>query len=227
MLLFWMETQVSIAIYNSSVVAVQLLSCVWLFVTPWTAASQVSLSFTISQSFLKLMSIELVMPSNYLILCRPLLLLVSIFSSTKFFSSELALHIRRPKYWGFSMSPSNEYSGLISFRIDWYDLLAVQGTLKSLLQHHSSKASILQCSAFFMVQLSHSCMTTGKKPELWLWKSTLSFKTADKGQYYSLALSEDKTLSFLCPPVEKMSQSIKTRNSMDCEGMCNIQLQFP
>ena len=164
MLLFWMETQVSIAIYNSSVVAVQLLSCVWLFVTPWTAACLASLSSTISQSLLKLMPIKSVMPSNHLILCHPLLLPPSIFPSIRVFSNELALCIRWPKYWSFSFSinPSNEYSGLISFRIDWFDLLAVYGTLKSLLQHHNLKVSVLQCSAFFMVQLSHPYVTTGK-----------------------------------------------------------------
>ena len=124
-----------------------------LFVIPWTAARQVSLSFTVSQSLLKLMSIEWVMPSNYLILCCPLLLLPSVSPSTGVFSSELALCIRWLKYWRFrfSISPSNEYSGLISFRMDWLDLFAVKGTLKSLLQHHSSKASIPQCSAFFIV----------------------------------------------------------------------------
>ena len=132
--------------------------------TSWTAACQASLSITNSWSLLKLMSIELVMPSNHLILCHPLLLLTSIFSSIRVFSIESALHIRWPKYWSFSfsISPSNEYSGLISFRIDWLDLLAVQGALKSLLQHYSSKTSILQCSAFFMVQLSQPYMTTGK-----------------------------------------------------------------
>ena len=137
-------------------------SHVSLFVTLWTAACQASLSST--QSLLNIMSIELVMPSNHLILCYPLLLLPSIFPSIGFFSSELALPIRWPKYWSFSfsISPSNEYSGLISFRTDWFDLQAVQGTLKSLLQHHHSKASILWCSAFFMVQLSHPYMTTGK-----------------------------------------------------------------
>ena len=132
--------------------------------TPWIAACQASLSFTISQSLLKLMSIELVMPSNHLTLCRPLLLLPSIFPSIRVFSNESVLHNRWPKFWSFSFSirPSNEYSGLISFRIDWFDLLVVQGTLKSLLQHHSSKASILWHSAFFMVQLSHPHMTTGR-----------------------------------------------------------------
>ena len=133
---------------------VQLLSHVQLFVTPLTAAHQASLSFTISRSLFKFMSIESVMPSKHLVLCHPLLLLPSIFPSIRFFS---VLHIRWPKYWSFSFSirPSNEYSGLISFRMDWVDLLAVQGTLKSLLQHHSSKASILWHSPFFMVQLSY------------------------------------------------------------------------
>ena len=132
--------------------SVQLLSRVRLFTTPWTAARQASLSFTVSRSLLKLMSIGSVVPSKHLILCSPLLLLPSIFPSIRVFSSELALHIRCPKKWSFSfsISPSNEYSGLISFRIDWFDLLAVQGILKSLL-HHNSKASILQCSAFFIV----------------------------------------------------------------------------
>ena len=133
------------------------------FVILWTVACQVSLSITNSQSLLKLMSIELVMPSNHLILCHPLLL-PSILPSIRVFSNESVLRIRWSKYWSFSfsISPSNEYSGLISFRIDWLDLLAVQGALKSLLQHHSSKASILWCSAFFIVQLSHPYMTTGK-----------------------------------------------------------------
>ena len=125
-------------------------------------ACQASLSFTISPGVLKLMSIESVMPSNHLILCFPLLLLPSIFPSIRIFSSELALPIRWPKCWSFSFSPSNEYSGLLYFRIDWLDLLAVQGTLKRILQHHSSKASILRCSTFFIVQLSHPYMTTGK-----------------------------------------------------------------
>ena len=144
--------------------SVQSLSHVWLFATPRTAAHQVSLSIDNSQSLLKLMSIELVMPSNHLILCHPLLLLPSIFPSIRVFSNESALRIRLPKYWSFSfsISPSSEYSGLISFRMDWLDLLAVQGTLKSLLQHHISKASILWHSAFFIVQLSHPYVTTGK-----------------------------------------------------------------
>ena len=132
--------------------------------TPWTSAHQASLSITNSQSLLKLMSIELVMPSNHLILCHLLLLPSSIWPSIRVFSNESALSIRWPKYWSFSfnISPSNKHPGLISFRMDWLDLLAVQGTLKSLLQYHSSKASILWCSAFFTVQLSHPYMTTGK-----------------------------------------------------------------
>ena len=135
--------------------SVQSLSNVLLFVTPWTATRQASPSSTNSQSLLKLLSIELVMPSNHLILCRPLLLLPSIFPSIRVISNESVPCIRWPKYWSFSFSPSNKHSGLISFRMDWLDIHAVQGTLKSLLQHHSSKASILQCSALFIVQLSH------------------------------------------------------------------------
>ena len=130
--------------------------------TPWTAACQASLTFTISQSLLKLMSIKSVMPPNHLILCRPLLLLPSIFPSIRVFSNESVLCIRWSNYWSFSISPSDEYSVLISFRIDWLDLLAIQRTLKSLLQHHSSKALILRWSTFFMIQLSHPYMTTGK-----------------------------------------------------------------
>ena len=132
-------------------------------------ACQASLSLTISWSLLKLMFIESVMPSNHLILCCPLFLLPSIFPSIRVFSSELALHIRWPKYWSFSINPFNEYSGLISFRINWFDLLAVQGTLKSLLQHHSLKALILQSSAFYMVHLSYPYMTIGKTIALTIW----------------------------------------------------------
>ena len=151
--------------------SVQSLSRVGLFATPWTAARQASLSITNSQSLLKLVSIELVMPSNHLILCHPLLFPPSIFPSIRVSSNESAPHIRCPKCWSFSynITPSNEYSGLISFRIDWLDLLAVQRTLKSLLQQHSSKASILQCSAFFIAQLSHSYMTAGKTIALTRW----------------------------------------------------------
>ena len=144
--------------------SLQLLSQVQLFVTLWPAAHQASLSISNSRSLPKLMSIESMMPSNHLILCCPLLLLPSIFPSIRVFSNESVLHIRWSKYWSFSysISPSNEYSGLISFRMDWLDLLEIQGTPKSLLQHHSSKASILWHSAFFIVQLSHPYMTTGK-----------------------------------------------------------------
>ena len=150
---------------------VQLLSHVLLFVTPWTTAHQALLSITSSRSLPKFMSIELVMPSNHLIPCHPLLLLPSIFPSIRDFSNESALCIRWPKYWSFSfsISPSNEYSGLISFRMDWLNLLEVQGTLRSLLQHHSSNASILQCSVFFIFQLSHPYMTTGKTTALTRW----------------------------------------------------------
>ena len=166
----WFKRDQSVVFFNlwafSSVQfsSVQSLSRVQLFATPWTAAHKDSLPFTNSQSLLKCMSIESVMPSNHLILCHPLLLLHSIFPSIRIFCSESALCIRWPKYWSFSfsISSSSEYSGLISFRVDWFDLPVVQGTLKSLLQYHSSKASILQCWAFYMVQLSHPYMTTGK-----------------------------------------------------------------
>ena len=151
--------------------SVQFLSHVWLFVTPWIAAQQASLSITNSQSSLRLMSIESVMPSRHLILYRPLLLLPLIPPSIRVFSNESTLRMRWPKYWSFSfgISPSNEFSRLISFRMDWLELLAVQGTLKSFLQHCSSKASILWYLAFFIVQLSHPYMTTGKKIALTRW----------------------------------------------------------
>ena len=150
----------------------QSLSRIRLFATPWTAAHQASLSITNSRSSPKLMSIESVMPSRHLILCRPLLLLPTILLSIRVFYNESALHIKWPKYWSFSfnISNSNEHPGLISFRMDWLNLLAVQGTLKSLPQHHSSKASILRCSAFFIVKLSHPYMTTGKTIALTKWK---------------------------------------------------------
>ena len=149
----------------------QLLNCVRLFVTPWTVAHQASMSITNSCSLLKLMPVESMMPSNNLILCHPLLLPPSIFPSIRVFSNESALCIRWTKYWSFSfsISPSNEHPGLISFRMDWLDLLVVQGTLRSLLQHYSSKASILLHSAFFIVQLSHPHMTTGKTIVLTRW----------------------------------------------------------
>ena len=159
-----------VTIYINIVSSVQLLICVQLFVTPWTAARQASVFITNSLSFhiSKIVSVESVMPSNHLILCCPLLLQPSIFPSIRVFFSELVLRIRWPKYWSFSfsISPSNEYSGLSSFRMVWLDLLSVQGTLKSLLQHHSTKASILQHPAFFMVQLLHPYMTTRKTKAL-------------------------------------------------------------
>ena len=160
-----------VSTYHISFSSVQSLSRVRLFATPWTAAYQVSLSITNSWSLLKLMSVESVMPSKHLVLCRPLLLLPSIFPSIRVFSNESVLHIRWQKYcsFSFSVSPSNECSGLISFRIDWLDLLAVQGTLKSLLQDHRSKASILHCSAFFIIQISHPYMTTRKTIALTRW----------------------------------------------------------
>ena len=144
--------------------SIQSLSHVRLFATLWTAARQASLSITNSRSLLRLMSIELMMPFNHLILCHPLLLSPSIFPNIRVFSNESVLRIRWPNYWSFSfsISPSKEYSGLVSIRIDWFDLLKVQGTLKSLFQHYNLKASILRCSAFFIVQLSHPYMTTGK-----------------------------------------------------------------
>ena len=152
-------------------VLVQSPSCVQLFATPWTAAHQASLSISNSQSLFKLMSIESVMSSNHLILCHSLLLLPSIFPSIRVFSNESVLRIKWQKYWSFSLSisPFGEYSGLISFTTDWLDLLAVQWILKSLLQHHSSKASILRHSAFFIIQLSHPYMTTGKTIALTRW----------------------------------------------------------
>ena len=151
-------------LYQVQFSSVQSLNSVWLFATPWTTAYQASLSITNSRSSLKLMSIESVIPWNHLILCCPIPLPPSNFPSIRVFSNESVLHIRWPKYWSFSfnISPSNEHPGLISFRMDWLDLLAVQGPLKSLLQHHSSKASMLQCSAFFIVQLSYPYMTTEK-----------------------------------------------------------------
>ena len=151
--------------------SVQSLSHVWLFATTWAAARQASLSITNSRSLPKPTSIESVMPSNHLLFCSPLLLLPWIFPSIRVFSKESVLRIRWPKYWSFTfnISPSNEHPGLISFRMDWLDVLAVQGTLKSLLQHHSSKASILWSSAFFTVQLSQPYMTTGKNIALTRW----------------------------------------------------------
>ena len=169
------STSMRAPVYNKrslSFHSVQSFSCVQLFAIPWTAARQASLSITNSQSLLKLMSIESVMPSSHLILCCPLLRLSSMFPNTRVFSNESVLYIRWWNYWRFfssSITPCNEYSGLIFFTLDWLDLLAVQGTLKSLLQHHSLKASVLQRSAFFIVQLSHPYMTTGKTIALIRW----------------------------------------------------------
>ena len=160
-------------VYMYQIRSDQSLSHVRLFATPWIAARQASLPITNSRSSLRLASIESVMPSNYLILCHPLFLLPLIFPSIRVFFNESVLCIRWPKYWSFSISPFNEYSGLISFRIDWFDLLAVQGALKNLIQHHSSKASILQCSALFVVQFSHRHVTT-EKNILWLCGSLLA-----------------------------------------------------
>ena len=166
-----MEVMFSSVIHKLLFCCFQSFSCVQIFVTPWTTASWASLSITNSWTSLKPMPIESVIPSNHLILCHHLLLLPSIFPSIRVFCNESVLCIRWPKYWSFSfsVSPFNKYSRLISFRMDWLDLLAVQGTLKSLLQHHSSKASILWCSAFFIVQLSHPYMTTGKSIALTRW----------------------------------------------------------
>ena len=172
--------------------------------TSWIAACQASLSITNSQSLLKFMSIKLVIPCNHLILCHPLLPLLSIFPSIRVFSSESVLHIRWPKYWSFSfsISPSSEYSGLISFRMDWLDFLAAQGTLKSLLQHHSSKASILWRSAFFIVQVSHPYMTTGKTIALTRWTFV--------GKVMSLLLNTIYSLSIPSPlaTISSFSRSV-------------------
>ena len=190
-----------------SVSSVQSLTCVRLFVTPWTAARQASLSITNSWSPTKPTSIELVMSSSHLILCRPLLFLPSIFPSIRVFSSELSLCIRWPKYWSFNISPSNEYSGWISFRIDYFDLLAGQGTLKSLLQHHKPKVSILWCSAFFIIQLSHLSMTTGKTIALTRWTfvskvMSLLFNMLSKMVIAFLPRSKHLLISWLQSPFE-------------------------
>ena len=177
-LLWWFKIIITSVFILCRYVVVQSVSHVWLFATPWTAACQTSLFITISQSLFRFLSIELVMPSNHVILCHPLLLLRSIFPSIRVFSNESDLHLSWPYYWrfSFSISPSNEYSGLISFRINWFYLPAVQGTLKSLIPHHSSKASILLHSAFFIVQLSHPYITTGKTLALTdlCWQSNVS-----------------------------------------------------
>ena len=209
----------------SFVAVVQSLNHVRLFVNPWTAAHQASLSFTISWNLLKLMSIRSVMPSNYLILCRPLLLLPSIFPSIRVFSNELALHIRWPKYWSFSfsISPFNEYSGLISFKINWLDLLAVHGTLKSFLQHRSLKALILPSSAFFTIQLSHLYVTTGKTIALTIQTfvgkvMSLLFNTLSRLVIASLTRSRHLILWLQSP-----SSDFRAQN----EEMCHCSHLFP
>ena len=200
----YLRSVVFVLLYFSSV---QLLSCVRLFATPWTAARQASLSITNSWSLLKLMSIESVMPSNHIILCHPLLL-PSIFPSIRVFSSGSVLHIRWLKYWSFSFSnnPSDEYSGLISFRMDWLDLLAVQGTLKNLLQHHSSKASILRHSAFFIVRLSQPYMTTGKN--IALTRRTFAGKVMSLLFHVTLNSMDCETPGEACQTTED-SQTVK------------------
>ena len=212
------------------------------------AAQQASLSYTISRSLLKLLSIELVMPSNHLILCCALFLLISIFPSVGGFSIESALCIRWPKYWSFrfSISPSNEYSGLISFRIDWLDLLEIQGALKSLLQHHSSKGSIFQCSAFFMVQLSHPYTTTGKTIALTLriffskvmslfFNTLSSFVTAFLPRSNLLLISWLQSLSavILEPPQNKVSHCfhcfpiyLPWSDGTRCHDLCFLNVEF-
>ena len=190
--------------------SVQSLSRVRLFATPWIAACQASLSITNSWSLPKLTSIESVMPSNHLVLCRPLLLLPSVFPSIRVLSNESALHIRWPKCWSFrfSISPSSEYSGLISFRIDWFDLLAVQGTLKSLLQHHSSEAWMLWCSAFFMVQPSHPYMTIRKTMVLTIWTFvgrvvSLLFNTLSRSNWLLISWLQSPSAVILEPKKRK------------------------
>ena len=194
------------------VVVVQLF--IGLFSTPWTEARQASLSFAISQSLLKFMSIESVMPTNHHILCRPLLLLPSIFASIRVFSNESALCIRWPKYWSFSftINPSSKYSGLISFRINRFHLPAVQGTLKSLLQHHSSKASILQPSAFFTVQLSHPYMTTGNT--IALTRQTF----ASKVMFLTCVKSKKRILKTIKPRNDSMPVTVprEQKKQMSC-----------
>ena len=203
LVLFCLTTESSAYCSISQFSSVQSLSRVQLFATPWIAARQASLSITISQSSLRLTAIESVMPSSHLILCRPLLLLPPIPPSIRVFSDESTLRMRWPKYWSFSVSiiPSKEHPGLISFRMDWLDLLAVQGTLKSLLQHHSSKASILQSSAFFTVQLSHPYMTTGKTIALTRWtfvgKVMSLLLNTYIGSTFILKMNPPKT-KFLC-----------------------------
>ena len=207
--------------------SIQSLSCAQLFATPRTAACQASLSITNSQSLLRLTPIESVMPSNHLILCRPLLLLPSIFPSIRVFSSESALHIRWAKNWSFSfnISPSNEHPGLISFRMDWLDLLAVQGTLNSLLKNHSSKASILHCSVFFIVQLSHPYMTTGKTIALARWTfvdkaMSLLFNMLCRLVITSLPRSKCLLISWLQSPSAVILEPPKIKSANVSPSIC-------
>ena len=207
--------------YTIQFSSVQSLSRVWLFATPWITARQASLSITNSRNSLKLMSIESVMPSSHLILCRPLLFLLPIPPSIRVFSNESTLRMRWPKYWRFSFSiiPSKEIRGLISFRMDWLDLLAVQGTLKSLLQHHSSKTSILRCSAFFIVQLSHPYMTTGKTIALTRWTFV------GKVYYYRII----KRHSFICSfsPTSSSTNVLPTQQIWGSQVSKNAQKYWP
>ena len=196
--------------------------------TPWTAAPWASLSFTVSRSLLKLMFIESVMPSNHFMLSHPLLLLPSIFPSIRVFSKQSALPIRFPKYWSFSfsISPSSEYTGLMSFRIDWFDLLAVQGTLKNLLQHHSSKASILQHSVFFMVHLSHPYITTGKTIALirrtFVGKvMSLSFNTLSRFLMAFLPRSKHLLISWWQSPFALILEPKKIKSVTVSSSICD------
>ena len=204
-------------IFHLFIGSVQWLSHVRFSVTPWTAAYQASQSITNSWILLKLMSIKSVMPSNHLILYHPLLLLHSIFPSVRVFSNESVLHIRWPKYWSFSfsISPSNEVLPILFFRIDWFDLLVVQRTLKSLLQHHNSKTSVLQRSAFFIVQLSHPYMTTGKPIALTLWTFvgkviSLLFNMLSRLVIAFLPRSKCLLISFICSPTQFSIEINKT-----------------
>ena len=208
--------------------SVQSLSHVRLLVTPWTATFQASLSITNSRSLLKLVSIESVIPSSHLTLCHPLLLLPSIFPCIRVFSNESVLCIRWPKHWSFSfnISPANEHSGLISFRMDWLDLLAVQGNLKSLLQHHSSKASVHQCSAFFIVQLLHPYMTTGKTIALTRWTFvgkvlSLVFNMLSRLVITLLPRSQHLFISWLQSPSAVILQPHKIKSVTVSPSICH------
>ena len=213
--------------------SVQSLSCVRLFATPWTAACHASLSITNFRSPPKPMSIELVMPSNQLILCHPLLLSPPIFPSIRVFSNESPIHIRLPKYQNFSfnISPSNEHPGLISFRMDWLDLLAIQGTLKSLLQHHISKASILWRSAFFRVQLSHPYMTTGKTIALTTWTifgkvMFLLFNMLSRLVITLLPRSKHLSISWLQSPSAVILEPPKTKSTTASPSICHEVMEL-